>query len=66
MEAPMVQLQKFTFKVPGKPDFKVEAITSGAAMGVANNHFGSLPQGCWMDSVIHPNVYSWTEGNFFD
>lgn len=62
----MVELSQFIFKVQGQPDLKVEAANAGAAMGVANNHFGSLPQGCWMDSVIHQGVYSWTEGNFFD
>lgn len=62
----MVALQVFVFKVPGQPDFKVESVTPSNAMGVANNHFGSLPQGCWMESILYPGVFSWTEGNFFD
>lgn len=65
----MVEVQKFTFKVAGKPDFVIEAVTPGDAMGRANAHFGSLPQGVWMESPSWANtlgVYTWTLGNFFD
>ena len=55
----------YTFKVTGKPDFTVEAEKPGKAMGFANDHFGSLPQGAWMER-IHPNTYRWNLGNFFD
>ena len=65
----MSQLRTFTFKVTGRPDYTVEAETPGQAMGLANAHFGSLEQGCWMDSpswAKTPDTYTWTLGNFFD
>lgn len=62
----MNDLRTFVFKVAGRSDFKVEAISPVKAMGFANNHFGILPQGVWMESSIHAGVYNWSEGNFFD
>lgn len=65
----LVHTQTFTFKVTGKADFVIEAVTPGDAMGRANAHFGSLPQGVWMEApswAKTPNTYTWTLGNFFD
>lgn len=53
----------YTFEVKGKPVY--QPVGKGIdAMVEANKHFGSLPQGAWMDA--RPGHYYWVEGNFFD
>ena len=59
----------YTFEVKGKPIYTVDTgMVPGAraylAMAEANKHFGSLPQGAWMDP--RPGHFYWAEGNFFD
>lgn len=58
-------MSSFTFSVKGRKDFTVKAPNKVTAMGLANAHYGSLPQGAWMDTVSPLHFY-WALGNFFD
>ena len=44
--------------------YAVESKDPWAAMVTANKHYGSLPQGAWMENG--PNSFYWALGNFFD
>ena len=44
--------------------YAVAAGDLGNAMVAANKHYGSLPQGAWMENG--PNSFYWALGNFFD
>ena len=60
----------YTFEVKGKPIYTVDTgmvpgARSSLGMVEANKHFGSLPQGAWMEDC-GTNHFYWVEGNFFD
>jgi len=51
--------------------FECEAATTLEAYGQANAHFGSLPQGAWMESAQASRYgvdrrFYWAAGNYFD
>jgi hypothetical protein len=56
----------YTFEVKGKPIYSTDEVAPGKAMAEANKHFGSLPQGAWLNSPWSARYFYWTEGNFFD
>lgn len=56
-------MNEYTFRV-GTVTKTFTADRAVDAMVLANAHFGSLPQGAWMDHGT--NGFRWAEGNFFD
>jgi len=56
---------KFTFTAQGTK-FSFEATNKLEAYGVANKHFGPLPQGVWMETNTANTEFKWALGNFFD
>jgi hypothetical protein len=57
---------EYKFEVKGQPALVLKAKSHLDAYGQANQHFGSLPQGAWMQSVMHGCSFYWALGNFFD
>jgi len=56
----------FTFIVEGRAPFTVEAARPVDAYSLANRHFGSLPQGAWMETGRNGDAFRWALGSFFD
>lgn len=59
--------ETYRFSVEGRIPFTCQAKDAGTAFGKANDYYGSLPQGAWMDSPPPTKrTYRWAPGNFFD
>lgn len=55
----------YTFSVEGREPFHCDATAPIEAFTLANRHYGSLPQGAWMETS-GIRAYRWARGNFFD
>jgi hypothetical protein len=58
-------MEIYFFYADGYGGFSCEADNNLNALRQANDHFGSLPQGIWMERIA-PRSYRWALGNFFD
>lgn len=56
---------KFFVEDRSAPSMTTQAKDKLSAFGEANEHFGTLPQGAWMETS-KPNEFRWALGNFFD